>query len=75
MSISEYSEFYPISFGYLHPEIQSFKKEGEKTKWICSILSHSILECSSAFIHVQGGQQQKRKPTFGGHFEILPEGN
>ena len=24
---SEYSEFYPVSFGYLHPEIQSFKKE------------------------------------------------
>ena len=28
--ISEYSEFYPISFGYLHPEIQSLQKWIEK---------------------------------------------
>ena len=32
MIVSEYSEFYPISFGYLHPEMQSYKKEEMKNK-------------------------------------------
>ena len=41
--ISEYSEIYLISFGYLHPEIQSFKKEMWKTLWSHLQHSYSIL--------------------------------
>ena len=33
MIISEYSTFYPISFGDLHPEIQPFKNESWKLSW------------------------------------------
>ena len=54
MNIPEYSEFDPISVGYLHPEIRSFKKERWKTQWSNLQHPYSILpidERSRAFIH------------------------
>ena len=42
--ISEYSKFYHISFGYLHPEIQSFKKREVKNAVVqfAAFIQHSI---------------------------------
>ena len=59
MIISEYSEFYSMSFGYLHLEIQSLEREVKKTQW--SNLQHlySILAMDmhafSQFIIVKSG--------------------